>query len=133
LFNRSIGLLESDDETVTLDREQRRRILEQLRKVEQIEKELKGLKEENKKLREENRRLDKELKKLRSTPMMLASSDATAEAGGVPSSKTFYRRPRHSKSSRTARTAVLRSENRVTHIPGQSRTYRQCARSSTTS
>ena len=100
MFNRSIGLLESDDETVTLDREQRRRILEQLRKVEQIEKELKGLKEENKKLREENRRLDKELKKLRSTPMMLASSDATAEAGGVPSSKTFYRRPRHSKRKR---------------------------------
>ena len=61
MFNRSIGLLETDDETVTLDREQRRRILEQLRKSEQIEKELKGLKEENKKLREENRRLDKEL------------------------------------------------------------------------
>ena len=100
MFNRSIGLLETDDETVTLDREQRRRILEQLRKSEQIEKELKGLKEENKKLREDNRRLDKELKKLRSTPMMLASSDATAEVGGVPSSKTFYRRPRHSKRKR---------------------------------
>ena len=58
MFNRSIGLLETDDETVTLDREQRRRILE---RFEQIEKELKDLKEENKKLREENRRLDKEL------------------------------------------------------------------------
>ncbi len=100
MFNRSIGPLESDDETVTLDREQRRYILEHLRKVEQIEKELKGLKEENKKLKEENRRLDNELKKLRSTPMMLASSDATAEAGGVPSSGAFYRRPRHTNRKR---------------------------------
>ena len=93
MTNRSIRLLESDDKTVTLDREQRRRILEQLRKVEQLEKELKDLKKEN-------RRLTKEIKKLKSTPQMLSSSDKTAEAGGVPSSKTFYRRPRHSMRKR---------------------------------
>ena len=90
MTNRSIRLLESDDKIVTLDREQRRRILEQLRKVEQIEKELKDLKKEN-------RRLTKEIKKLKSTPQMLSSSDKTSEVGGVPSSKTPYRRPRHSK------------------------------------
>ena len=93
MTNRSIRLLESDDKTVTLDREQRRRILEQLRKVEQLEKELKDLKKKN-------RRLTKEIKKLKSTPQMLSSSDKTAEAGGVPSSKTFYRRPRHSMRKR---------------------------------
>ena len=31
---------------------------------------------------------------------MLSSSGRTAEAGGVPSSKTFYRKPRHSKRKR---------------------------------
>lgn len=90
MFNRSIGLLESDDETVTLDREQRRRILE---RFEKLEKELKDLKKEN-------RRLTEEIKKLKSTPQMLSSSDKTAEAGGVPSSKTFYRRPRRTKRKR---------------------------------
>lgn len=45
------------------------------------------------KLSEDNRKFAKELKKLKSKHLMLASSDATAEAGGVPSSRTFYRRP----------------------------------------
>ncbi|MBX8638578.1 MAG: hypothetical protein KIY11_09535 [Thermoplasmata archaeon] len=45
-------------------------------------------------------KLTEKLKKLRSTPMMLASSDKTAEAGGVSSSRTFYRRPRHTDRKR---------------------------------
>ncbi|MCL5252749.1 MAG: hypothetical protein M1351_01470 [Candidatus Thermoplasmatota archaeon] len=38
MFNCSVKLLESDDDTVTLDREQRRRILEQLKKAEKARK-----------------------------------------------------------------------------------------------
>ncbi|MCL5252750.1 MAG: hypothetical protein M1351_01475 [Candidatus Thermoplasmatota archaeon] len=45
-------------------------------------------------------KLTEKLKKLRSTPMMLASSDKTAEVGGVSSSRTFYRRPRHTDRKR---------------------------------
>ena len=121
MYNHTIRLLESDDKTVSLDREQRRRILEQLRKAERLEKENRELSKDLKnvikktekqneiidklskkadKSTEEKKRLDEELKKLRSTPMMLAASDATAEAGGVPSSKTFYRRPRRSRKKR---------------------------------
>ncbi|MFA5861754.1 MAG: IS66 family transposase [Candidatus Thermoplasmatota archaeon] len=62
--------------------------------------------EEKKRLREENKRLAKEIERLKreneelrkklsavmGSPQMLASSDKTAEAGGVPSSKVFYRR-----------------------------------------
>ncbi|MHB8585180.1 MAG: IS66 family transposase [Thermoplasmatota archaeon] len=70
--------------------------------------------EKEKKLREENARLRKRLKDLekenkdlrdqlahvRGSAPMLAASDRTAEAGGVPSSKVFYRRSRNSKDGR---------------------------------
>ncbi|MGI0132885.1 MAG: IS66 family transposase [Thermoplasmata archaeon] len=71
---------------MTLDREQRREILRKLERLEKIE-------EEFRQLTEENRRLRQELRRLKTSAPMLAASDRTAEAGGVPSSKTFYRRP----------------------------------------
>lgn len=96
---RSIRLLESDDETVALNREQRRKILEQFERLEkemrELRKEQRELREENGELKRENKRLNDRIRKLESTPQMLSSSDSTAEAGGVPTSRIFYRRPRH--------------------------------------
>jgi transposase len=48
----------------------------------------------NKKLKKENEKLKKELAQLQGSAPVLAGSDKTAEAGGVPTSKTFYRRNR---------------------------------------
>jgi len=50
--------------------------------------------QEKKKLEKENKELKKQLTQLLSSLSALATSDKTAEAGGVPSSKTFYRRNR---------------------------------------
>jgi transposase len=47
-----------------------------------------------KKLKEENKNLKKELARLQGSAPILGASDKTAEAGGVPTSKTFYRRNR---------------------------------------
>ncbi|MGI0155790.1 MAG: hypothetical protein ACREDE_06620 [Thermoplasmata archaeon] len=60
----------------------REKAAEIARKLERLEK-----------LEEENRRLRDELRRLKTSAPVLAASDRTAEAGGVPSSKTFYRRP----------------------------------------
>ena len=148
MFNCSIKLLESDDDAVTLDREHRRRILEQLKKAERLQKENGELRKDLKDAAEKIEKLTEELKKLKSMPMMLASSDKTAEAGGVPSSRTFYRRPGHTDRKRggrkrmnrmycchlkTARTAVLRSVNLATHIRERSLTYLSCILSFTIS
>lgn len=66
-----------------------------------LEKELK--KEQNekifviqqkKKLEKENKELKKQLTQLQVSLAAFATSDKTAEAGGIPSSKTFYRRDR---------------------------------------
>ncbi|MGI0151686.1 MAG: hypothetical protein ACREC5_07110, partial [Thermoplasmata archaeon] len=64
----------------------RRELLERLRKAERTEAELREA-------REENRRLKEEIQRLKTSAPLLAASDRTAEAGGAPSSKTFYRRP----------------------------------------
>lgn len=50
--------------------------------------------ERAKNLRKENKFLKKQLAQLLGSAPVLASSDKTAEAGGVPSSKTYYRRNR---------------------------------------
>ena len=60
-----------------------------------MEEENRELKKELKELREENKRLNDRIRKLESTPQLLSSSDRTAEAGGVPTSRIFYRRPRY--------------------------------------
>ena len=77
-----------DDDRLTLTREEKRELLRRLQQLEKIE-------EENRELKRENKRLNDRIKKLESTPQMLSSSDRTAEAGGVPTSRIFYRRPRH--------------------------------------
>ncbi len=64
----------------------------------QYNKELKKanmkLKQKSKKLKRENKKLNEELARLKSSAPVLAGSDKTAEAGGIPSSGTFYKRNR---------------------------------------
>lgn len=71
------------------------------RKIAQLEKDLKkesagkeALRQSNKKLKKENEKLKRELARLQGSAPVLAGSDKTAEAGGVPTSKVFYRRNR---------------------------------------
>jgi len=71
------------------------------RKIAQLEKDLekeradKGtFRQSNKKLKKENEKLKKELARLQGSAPVLAGSDKTAEAGGVPTSKVFYKRNR---------------------------------------
>jgi len=59
-----------------------------------LKKANKKLKRKSKKLKQENKRLNEELAQLKSSAPVLAGSDKTAEAGGIPSSKTFYKRNR---------------------------------------
>lgn len=86
--------LASDEDSLTLDRAQRREILRKLERLERVEEEFRQTREELGRAREEIRRLRKENERLRTSAPWLAASDRTAEAGGVPSSRTFYRRPR---------------------------------------
>jgi transposase len=85
--------LASEEDSLTLDREQRREILHKLEWLEKLEEEVRQTREELRRAREENLRLKKENERLRTSAPVLAASDRTAEAGGVPSSKTFHRRP----------------------------------------
>ena len=79
----------------------KRQIRDLERKIAQFEKELEKERNEKeiaqqqkKELEKENRKLKKELARLQGSAPVLAGSDKTAEAGGVPTSKTFYRRNR---------------------------------------
>ncbi len=74
-----ILLLEAPPESQPLTYEQRQELLRKLRRLEELE--------------EENRRLREELRRRKTSAPFLAASGRTAEAGGMPSSKTFYRRP----------------------------------------
>ena len=69
---------------------ERRQLDEQLRRV---EKENHELRKKNHDLEQKNRSLERRLARLLGSPGVLALSDKTAEAAGVPSSKTYYRRP----------------------------------------
>lgn len=71
---------------VPLSHEERRALLQRLRHVDELEREVREL-------REKLHRTQEELRRLKTSAPVLAASDRTAEAGGVPSSKTFYRRP----------------------------------------
>jgi transposase len=71
------------------------------RKIAQLEKDLEKeradketSRKSNKKLKKENEKLKKELARLQGSAPVLAGSDKVAVAGGVPTSKTFYRRNR---------------------------------------
>ena len=77
---------ECENEAITLDPEERQAIRRRLIRANELEK-------ENKELREKLRRTQEELKRMKASAPYLAASDLTAEAGGVPSSRVFYRRP----------------------------------------
>jgi transposase len=89
--------MKNEDEPENL----KKRIHDLERKITQLEEDLEKERNENKitwqqkkNLEKENKDLKKQLAQLLGSAPTLASSDKTAEAGGVPSSKTFYRRNR---------------------------------------
>jgi transposase len=77
---------EEDGESITLDPEERKAVRKRLEKANELEKELREVKEKL-------RRAQEELRRIKASAPFLAASDLTAEAGGVPSSRVFYRRP----------------------------------------
>ena len=84
------------------DPENMEKYIEELeRTINQLKKELeiehtknKSAQKQKSELKKENKRLKKQLAQLQGSAPFLSASDKTAEAGGVPSSKTFYRRNR---------------------------------------
>ncbi|MCI4320650.1 MAG: IS66 family transposase [Thermoplasmata archaeon] len=79
---------DEDDEPVTIYPPERKKLRERLERADRLE-------EEVRELREKYRRLQEELRRYRACAPMLAASDRTAEAGSIPSSRVFYRRPVH--------------------------------------
>jgi transposase len=75
-----------DDAPVTIYPPEKKRIREQLEKAERLEEEVRTL-------REKLRRANEELRRYKACGPMLGASDRTAEAGSIPSSRVFYRRP----------------------------------------
>lgn len=70
------------------------RKLQRLREEnERLLRENQRLEKENKNLSDKNEQLEEKLQSLLGSAPMLAASDKTAEAGGVPSSRVFWRRP----------------------------------------
>ena len=99
---------------MTLCRDPRRKILERYQRLE------KALKKADETIEKQNRIVEKrtkELKRMKSKPEMLSSSDATAEAGGVPSSKVLYRRPRHTKREPGGQTGHGRKRQKTNSAP----------------
>ncbi len=78
--------LVEEDEPLTLDPEEKRAIRKRLERANELEK-------ENRELREKLRRVQEELRRIKTSAPFLAATDLTAEAGGIPSSRVFYRRP----------------------------------------
>ncbi len=96
--------MKNEDEPENL----KKRIHDLERKITQLEEDLEKERNENKitwqqkkSLEKENKDLKKKLAQLLGSAPTLAASDKTAEAGGVPSSKTFYRRNRLEGEKRT--------------------------------
>ena len=77
---------EEDDEPVTIYPPERKKLRERLERADRLEAEVREL-------REKYRRLQEELRRYKACAPMLAASDRTAEAGSIPSSRVFYRRP----------------------------------------
>lgn len=73
---------EEDDESITLDPEERKAVRKRLEEATELER-------ENRDLREKLRRAQDELRRIKASAPFLAASDLTAEAGGVPSSRVF--------------------------------------------
>lgn len=66
------------------------------RELERLRQETERQRKRIKDLEEENKRLKEQLQRVLGSAPMLAASDKTAEAGGVPSSRVFWRRRMHS-------------------------------------
>jgi transposase len=85
---------------VTLDYQNRRireleeELMKERKEKEKFKEELRNEHKKNKKLKEENKDLKEQLARLKGSAPVLGASDKTSEAGGVPSSKTFYKRDR---------------------------------------
>ena len=77
---------DDDEESITLNPEERKAVRKRLEKANELEKEVREL-------REKLRRAQDELRRIKTSAPFLAASDLTAEAGGIPSSRVFYRRP----------------------------------------
>jgi transposase len=109
--DRHIQDLERENERLREQLERERREKELLREQkDKLEREKRNLEEEKKvldgrkrELERQNKNLKEQLARLKGSLPQLAASDKTAEAAGVPSSKTFYRRNRQEgeKSRRT--------------------------------
>ena len=84
---KELFVADPENESIVIDPEERKAILRRLEQADKLEK-------ENRELREKLRRVQEELKRLKASFPLLAANDKTAEAVGVPSSRTFYRRPR---------------------------------------
>lgn len=79
---------------------QRKRIKELEEDHRKLEEEKQKLAEQRKKLLDENKDLKEQLQRVLGSAPMLAASDKTAEAGGVPSSRVFWRRRVHNEGKR---------------------------------
>jgi len=75
-------------------RKENERITEEKKELENYKEENNDLKKEKKDLEKKVDDLEEQLARLKGSAPLLAASDKTAEAGGIPSSKTFYRRNR---------------------------------------
>jgi transposase len=80
--------------------ERREREVRQEEEIRQLRERSQQQKERIERLTDRNRRLESQLRGLLSSPLMLAASDRTAEAGGVPSSRVFYHCIRHRSGKR---------------------------------
>jgi transposase len=84
---------DDDEESITLEPEERKAVRKRLERANQLEKELREVREQLRRTEEQKRRLQEELKRIKTSAPFLAATELTAEAGGIPSSRIFYRRP----------------------------------------
>lgn len=85
---------EQQEDLKTHIRDLERKIAQLERKLEKERNKKEIAQQQKKELEKENKKLKKELARLQGSAPVLAGSDKTAEAGGIPTSKTFYRRNR---------------------------------------
>lgn len=71
------------------------------KRIKELEEENQKLAEQRKKLLDENKELKDQLQRVLGSAPMLAASDKTAEAGGVPSSRVFWRRRVHKEGKKS--------------------------------
>lgn len=82
-----------DDEPYVIGPEERRSLRHELLEKKRLEEERDRLVEELRETKEKLRRAQEEIRRMRASLPFWAATDRTAEAGGVPTSRVFYRRP----------------------------------------